>query len=257
MSSIAIFELLAAIAALVAAVLIADQHAHRPRPYKLLWTLGLTFYGIAAAAAFAGATGGWTPGEYKAWYFFGGVLTAAYLGLGSFFLLGPRRAASILTGIAAVITVYAAVRIALAPVSIPADIAHDTTAVTNVSAFHPLPGDLTVAAIVMNIPGAVFLFGGAAWSAWTFWRRHTPGYRLLSMALLALGSIFPSILTGLQRLGYSGGAALGEFLGALCLLAGLGISLDVFTVFRVPFTNIVLHERQPQPQQQAAESVRG
>jgi hypothetical protein len=259
MSSTAFFELLAAIAAFVAAILIGDQHLHRPRPYKLLWTLGLTFYGIAAAAAFAGAAGSWTPSQYKAWYFFGGVLTAAYLGLGSFHLLGPRRAAVILTTIAALVSVYAAVRVALAPVSIPVQIAHDTAAVTNVKTFHPLPGDLTVAAIVMNIPGAIFLFGGAAWSAWTYWRRHTPGYRVISMVLLALGSVFPSILTGLQRLGYSGGAALGEFVGALCLLAGLVISLDVFTVFRIPFTSIVLRERRPrgQTQAQAAESVRG
>ncbi len=253
MSSIALFELLAAVAAFVAAILIADQHLHRPRPYKLLWTLGLCFYGIAAAAAYAGAAGGWSSGEYKAWYFFGGILTAAYLGLGSFFLLGPRRIAIILTAIAAAISIYAAVRITLAPVSIPEQIAHDTLAMTNVKTFHPLPGDLTVAAIVMNIPGAIFLFGGAAWSAWTFWRKHTPGYRVVSMALLALGSVFPSFLTGLQRLGYSGGAALGEFLGAVCLLVGLAISLDVFTVFRVPFTDIVIHERQPQ----AAKSVQG
>jgi hypothetical protein len=255
MSSIALFELLAAIAAFVAAVFIGDQHVHRPRPYKLLWTLGLAFYGIAAAAAFAGAAGGWTSGEYKAWYFFGGILTAAYLGLGSLHLLAPRRAAMIVTAIAAVITVYAAVRVAMAPVTIPEQIAHDTLAVTNVTKFHPLPGDLTVAAIVMNIPGALFLFGGAAWSAWTFWRHHTPGYRLLSMVLLALGSVFPSFLTGLQRLGYTSAAALGEFLGALCLLAGLVISLDVFTTFRIPFTSIVIHERTAPAQ--AAETVRG
>src|SRR5262249_17734429 len=120
-----------------------------------------------------------------------------------------------------------------------------TAEVTNVKALPVLPGDLTVIAILMNIPGALWLFGGALWSAWTFWRRRTPGYRVVSMALLALGAIFPSILTGLQRLGYSGGAALGGFLGAVCLLVGLLISLDVFSVFRIPFTQVVLRERRP------------
>ena len=93
MGATAIFELLAAIAALIAAVFIFDQHLHRPRPYKLMWSLGLLFYGIAAAAAFAGASSGWTVGEYKTWYFFGGTVTAIFLGLGSFYLLGPRRLA--------------------------------------------------------------------------------------------------------------------------------------------------------------------
>lgn len=254
MSSTALFELLAALAALVAAIFIFDQHLDRPRPYKLMWSLGLLFYGIAAAAACAGSLGHWTVAEYKAWYYFGGLLTAIYLGMGSFYLLGPRRIAHIITAVVVVLSLYAAIRILTYTVD-PATAARlassDTAEVTNVSRFHVLPGDLTVIAILMNIPGALFLFGGAAWSAWTFWRRHTPAYRVISMVLLALGSVVPSITTGLQRLGYSGGAALGEFLGALCLLAGLLISLDVFTVFRVPFTRIVLRERR------AIETVHG
>ncbi|WIG61872.1 MAG: hypothetical protein OJF49_004621 [Ktedonobacterales bacterium] len=246
MSSTAIFELLAAISAFIAAIFIFDQHLHRPRPYKLVWTLGLLFYGIAAAAAFAGSANFWSVSEYKLWYFFGGILTAAYLGLGSFYLLGPRRVAHVLMAIAALISIYAAVRIFLyaVPSETAAKLATSTTAqVTDVKNFPVLPGDLTVVAILMNIPGALFLFGGAAWSAYAFIRKRAPGYRVLSMALLALGAVVPSLTTGLQRLGYSGGAALGEFLGALFLLGGLLISLDVFTVFRVPFTSIVLRER--------------
>jgi hypothetical protein len=246
MSDIALFELLAAICALVAAVFIFDQHLHRPRPYKLMWSLGLLFYGIAAAAAFAGAAGHWTVLDYKLWYYFGGIMTAAFLGLGSCYLLAPRRVAYVFTALFCFLAAYAAVRIALYPVpeAVAAHIANATTAeVTNVSAFPILPGDMTIVAILMNIPGALWLFGGALWSAWTFLRRHTPGYRVISMALLALGAIFPSLLTGLQRLGYSAAAPLGEFLGALCLLIGLLISLDVFVVFRIPFTSIVLRER--------------
>ena len=247
MNGTALFTGLAALAALLAAIFIFDQQLHRPRPHKLMWTLGLLFYGLAAGADFLGALGGWTIGEYKAWYFFGGVLTAAFLGLGSLYLLAPRRVGHIATTIAVVIGLYAAARILFfAPFS-AADIQTLATAssdyVTNVRAFKPLPSDLEVAAVVMNIPGALLLFGGAAWSALQFWRKRAGAYRLASMVLLALGSVFPSILTGLQALGNSSGAALGEFLGALCLLAGLLISLDVFTVFRVPFTRITLYER--------------
>ena len=250
MSDIALFELLAAICALVAAVFIFDQHLHRPRPYKLMWSLGLLFYGIAAAAASAGAADHWTVLDYKLWYYFGGIMTAAFLGLGSCYLLAPRRVAYVFTALFCFLAAYAAVRIALYPVppAVEAHIASSTTAeVTNVSALPVLPGDLTIVAILMNIPGALWLFGGALWSAWTFLRRHTPGYRVISMALLALGAVFPGLLTGLQRLGYSAAAPLGEFLGALCLLIGLLISLDVFIVFRIPFTPIVLHERKAAP----------
>jgi hypothetical protein len=247
MNGTALFTALAAVCALLAAIFIFDQHLSRPRPHKLMWTLGLLFYGLAAAAESFGAASHWTVGEYKVWYYFGGVLTAAFLGLGTLFLLGPRRVAWVAATIAIVIGVYAAIRITFfAPFS-AADIQTLSTAstayVTNVRAFKPLPGDMQIVAIVMNIPGALLLFGGAVWSAWQFWRKKAPGFRLASMALLALGAVFPSILTGLQALGNTSGAALGEFLGAVCLLAGLLISHDVFTVFRVPFTRITLYQR--------------
>lgn len=246
MSDVAFFELLAAICALAASVFIFDQHLHRPRPHKLMWTLGLLFYGIAAAAAFAGSASHWTVTEYKLWYYFGGVLTAVYLGLGSFYLLGPRRLAHIITGVVVLLSLYAGIRILTysVPPEVAAQIAASTTTqVTNVSQLPVLPGDLKLVTVPLNIFGSIFLFGGALWTAWTFVRSHTPGYRVLSMILLALGAVFPVIGTGLQPLGYSAAAPLAEFLGALCLLAGLLVSHDVFTVFRIPFTQIVLRER--------------
>ncbi|HEU0025839.1 MAG TPA: hypothetical protein VFQ25_01880 [Ktedonobacterales bacterium] len=247
MNGTALFTALAAVCALLAAIFIFDQHLNRPRPHKLMWTLGLLFYGLAAAAESFGAASHWTVAEYKAWYYFGGVLTAVFLGLGSLFLLGPRRVAWVATIIAVVIAVYAAIRIVFfAPFS-AADINTLSTASTDyimtVKVFKPLPVDMQIVAIVMNIPGSLLLFGGALWSAWQFWRKKAPGYRLASMALLALGALFPSIGSGMQALGNASGAAIGELLGAVCLLAGLLISHDVFTVFRVPFTHITLYQR--------------
>ena len=72
------------------------------------------------------------------------------------------------------------------------------------------------------------------------------------MALLALGAVASASGSGLQAVGITSGAALGEFLGALCLLAGLLISHDVFSVFRVPFTNIILYQRRQSSDVKAA-----
>jgi hypothetical protein len=250
MSAIGLFDLLACILSLVAAVFIFDQHLTRPRPYKLLWTFGLLFYSIGAGAVVAGDVGHWSPLDLKLWYLCGAVLTPPYLGLGSLWLLAPRRISRWVVGAAVVVTLYAIVRMLLLPISADAA-AHlatlSTSAVTS-TGFQPLiPVDMVVVTVLMSVAGTVFLVGGALWSAWTYYRRHAPGYRLVSMVLLALGGLFPAILTGLQRFGYSGGAALGEFLGAGLILAGLLISLDVFTVFRIPFTHVVLRERRPAP----------
>jgi hypothetical protein len=245
MTATALFELLACALSLVAAVFLLDQYRERPRPYKLLWTLGLLFYGIAAAAAFAGEVGHWNVANFKAWYYFGGVLTAAYLGLGSLYLLAPRRVAQWSVGLAVLISLYVGGRILFLPIS-AAESARlatlSTSAVTSTEFRNIIPGDLIPFVASMNIAGALLLFGGAAWSAWEFYRKHAPGYRLASMVLLALGAIFASG-TGLQRFGNGSIAALVEFLGAACILGGLLISLDVFAVFRIPFTHIVLRER--------------
>jgi hypothetical protein len=252
MSTVALFELLAAICALLAAVVIFDQHVLRPRPYKLMWSLGLFFYAIAASAAFAGEMWGWSATIYATFYFFGGVLTAAFLGLGSFYLLGPRAVGHILAALAVLAGLYTAVRIGLytAQADVASQIAGKSTAdIAHITGV--FPPDVRTITIVMNIAGSVFLFGGAIWSAVTFARQRASGSRLLSMIFIALGALFPATATGLeyglQWLGYSNGgalsAALGEFLGALFLLLGLFVSVDAFTVVRVPFTPIVVYER--------------
>src|SRR5579859_805145 len=139
MNGTSLFTALAAICALLAAIFIFDQHLSRPRPHKLMWTLGLLFYGLAAGAESFGAASHWTVAEYKVWYYFGGILTAAFLGLGTLFLLGPRRVAWVVTAIAVVIAVYAGIRITFfAPFS-TADIqtlaAKTTEYITNVRVF--------------------------------------------------------------------------------------------------------------------------
>src|SRR5262249_5912137 len=109
-SATALCDLLAAVAAMLAAVFIFVQHLARQRPYKLLSALGLLFYGLGAGAGFAGSYSNWTVPEFKAWYFFGGTVTAVFLGLGSFFLLGPPRVAYALTAIVALLSLYVAFR---------------------------------------------------------------------------------------------------------------------------------------------------
>lgn len=242
----ALFDILASLFSLIAVVLLIDQHYHKPRPYKMMWAIGLLAYGIAPIASSAGIIGHWNITTYDIWYYFGGILSAIFLGLGSFYLLGPRKIADIITAVTVVISLYAAIRIISFPVpehTLKLLAASPTSTVENVKQFSVFPFDITLCAIILNIPGAIFLFGGAVWSGWNFWRQHQAGYRVLSMAFLALGAVFPSIANGLLRFGISDAAQIGDFLGAVAILVGLMISLDVFAVFRVPFTNVVLYKR--------------
>ncbi|HYI67582.1 MAG TPA: hypothetical protein VEW95_11705 [Candidatus Limnocylindrales bacterium] len=73
------------------AALVADQWIRRRQPYQLVWTLGLVWYGIGAGAEFLGGAFGWNETLYRAWYAFGAFGVAAYLGLGTIFLLNRTR----------------------------------------------------------------------------------------------------------------------------------------------------------------------
>ena len=73
------------------ALLVFDQWLRRRRPYQLVWTLGLLWYGISAGTEFIGSLAGWNEPLYRAWYLFGAFGVAAFLGLGTVFLLSRTR----------------------------------------------------------------------------------------------------------------------------------------------------------------------
>jgi hypothetical protein len=247
MSTDGVLALLTAVLSFIAAIFVVDQYLHRPKAYKMLWFLGLVAYGIASTAEVIGAAQGhWSLGVYRTWYFFGGLVVAAYLGMGTAYLLLPRRIADGVMALLALATLYGVVRVFTAPIS--ADNLHKLLVsspqqVVDVSNFTIMPLDIEILAPIMNITGAAFLFGGALWTAWVFWRKRTMPYRVLSNVLIAIGALAPSILTGLIRLGFTTGFFLGQLIGVAFILAGFLVSIEIFAVFRVPFTNVILHQR--------------
>lgn len=75
----------------VFALFLLDQWLERRRSYQLIWTIGMVWYGIAAGTEFLGGAFGWSEPLYRAWYLVGAVYVAAWLGLGTMYLLGRTR----------------------------------------------------------------------------------------------------------------------------------------------------------------------
>ncbi|MFN2484893.1 MAG: hypothetical protein ABR509_08235 [Candidatus Limnocylindria bacterium] len=86
-----ILPLLSSVVSFVFAALVLDQWLRRRRPYQLVWTIGLLWYGISAGTEFVGGAFGWSDPLYRAWYLFGAFGVAAYLGLGTVYLLNRTR----------------------------------------------------------------------------------------------------------------------------------------------------------------------
>ncbi len=86
--------LLPAITSLLAflfALMLLDQWRERRQGFQLVWALGMTWFAIGTGAEALAAAGGWNETLYRVWYLTGAVWTAAWLGLGTAFLLGRTR----------------------------------------------------------------------------------------------------------------------------------------------------------------------
>lgn len=82
----------AALLALRLAGLLAARWRQRRAPQLAAWSAGLAAYALGAAAIAWGAAAGWNDGVFRAYYLFGGLLTAALLGAGSLLGAGFRQA---------------------------------------------------------------------------------------------------------------------------------------------------------------------
>src|SRR3974390_3335774 len=88
--TVAVPALTALLAALFT-VLLLDQWRERRHGFQLAWAVGMLCYALGSGAEALAAANGWREAPYRAWYLAGGILTAAWLGLGTGFLLGRTR----------------------------------------------------------------------------------------------------------------------------------------------------------------------
>jgi hypothetical protein len=82
---------LSSLVSFVFAALVLAQWAARRRAFQLVWAIGLLWYGISAGTEFLGSAFGWNEPLYRAWYLFGGYFVAAYMGMGTVYLLAKTR----------------------------------------------------------------------------------------------------------------------------------------------------------------------
>ena len=82
---------LTSLLALVFAAALLDQWLERKRGFQLIWAVGMVFFAIASGSEAVGALAGWNDALYRIWYLTGAAWTAAWLGLGTAYLLGRTR----------------------------------------------------------------------------------------------------------------------------------------------------------------------
>jgi len=195
-------------------VLVRHYLRRRPGPHLLWWAGGVAAYGLGTALESAITLGGNTVALNKAWYVAGALLGGYPLAQGSVYLLLPRRAAHLLTAITLSVVLVAAMLVVVSPVRLEALEAHRPSGA--------ILGWSWIRLLTPFINGyaALFLIGGAAWSALRYAASRETRGRAVGNALIALGALLPGVGGGLAKAGLVEALYVGEFAGLILICLG-------------------------------------
>jgi hypothetical protein len=179
----------------------------------------MIFYGIGGfCEAYYGLLG-WQPLIFRLWYLCGAVLVAAWLGQGTVYLLARRIWANGLMGVLVLGSLYALIRVFNAQLD-PSLMTSSLHTGSELSGYAIVTPGVRVLTPFFNLYGTVTLVGGAAWSAWIFWRKRVLLHRTLGNILIAVGAILPAFGGTFSRFGFSGALYVSELLGAVLIFIG-------------------------------------
>ncbi|MEJ2600070.1 MAG: hypothetical protein P8Z00_17180 [Anaerolineales bacterium] len=212
---------LSTIVTFIFAVAVFNRYRYKKGKHLLMWGIGLIFYGLGTLTEVI-LSFSFSPIALKVWYLCGAMLTAAWLGQGTVFLLVRRRnvAPALAAGLG-VVSLLALALIMAAPIT-PAAATFNTGAPVSVQYQTILTrsGLITLLTILLNVYGTLTLVGGAIYSAFLFWRKKVLVNRLLGNILIAAGALMPAMAGSFVKAGLVDWLYLSEFVGVLLMYFG-------------------------------------
>jgi hypothetical protein len=220
--------LITSIVSFIFAVTVLDQFFARRKPHQLLWAIGLFMYCISAFTEYWWNVQGHVDIMYRLWYLVGAILVAAYMGQGTLYLLMQRRNANIAMAVLGTATVYAIIRIFTVDI--------DISGLTTLTGIGIMPTDVrAIITPIFNAFGTFALVGGAAYSAFIFWRKRILPRRVVSNILIAVGALLPA--AGGIQMSVAGSLNLFyilEMTGVIIMFIGFLWTREVFGFYRFP-----------------------
>ncbi len=196
--------------------------SHKRSSHLLLWGIGLAFYGLGTLCEVILSIT-FNPWVLKLWYLTGAMLTAAWLGQGTVYLLvRRRRLADTLMVVLGLASLVALILVLTAPVEPSAAANFDVTRPVSeqYKAILSRNGITILFTILLNIYGTITLVGGAIYSAYLFWRKRILANRMAGNILIAVGALMPAIGGSMLRVGVVDLLYLSELLGAILMYSG-------------------------------------
>lgn len=202
-------------------VLVLRQYLERRRIHQLMWTIAVALWTIGVAAEFAATLSGWSSLTYRAYYATGALLIPAWLGMGTLYLVTPRKWADRILGVLVVLSAIGFILIAIWPIG-PGQLQTSSGEFVPLKVFPFFP--IQVVLIILNTFGALAFILGALWSTFHFMRMQSMGERALATALIAVGGL---IAAAAHSLGVLSGIELfrvSELIALLFIFVGFVLS---------------------------------
>lgn len=228
-----VFPLIVTAVCLVFGLSVLSMWRQRRRPQLLLWGISLLMACIAAAA-YVGFLADGSPLLFRLYYIFGALLNAAYLGMGSLYLILSRRGGDLVLSALAILSAIGVALMIVAPINGAALHSAQVHAAAGTGVLKP--GLWLVLFILHNVFGAVTVAGVAIYSAIKAWRKQAPRRFATSNIAIALGVLIVSQAGSSARLGLPGVFWATQAVGFAVIFAGflLTTSLATFGAPRGP-----------------------
>jgi hypothetical protein len=205
--------LLSTIISAAFAWVILERYRLKPQSYHLLWWgIGIVTYGVGTLIESLVTLFGWQAALFKAWYIAGALLGGAPLAIGTIYLLFGKRAGHIAVVSLLAVVGVTSIFVILSPVQMESGkmLSGKSLAWQSIRRVSPF----------INSLAALFLIGGAIYSAIRFF--SYPESRRVSIGniFIAIGALLPGIGGIGSRMGHTELLYIGEFIGVILIWIG-------------------------------------
>jgi hypothetical protein len=212
------WPLATAIIGTIFTALLLRQYLRRRQLHQISWAAGFLLYTLGAfIESYSELTRSWDPTVYRVYIVIAASLVG-FLGLGVLYLIAKRR---IWGHIFLAYTFSIMAIFLIGAFTHPLDTARLVAGIT--VGGKALGSSLSfprICSLFINIPGTVFLLGGAVYSIILFSRKREYSYRVWANVLIALGTLIIAAAGFRARAGQTIGLYPAEMLGAAFLLWG-------------------------------------
>ncbi|HKQ80379.1 MAG TPA: hypothetical protein VJ810_42185 [Blastocatellia bacterium] len=194
---------------------ILARYRLKPQSYHLLWWgIGIATYGVGTLIESLVTLFGWQAALFKAWYIAGALLGGAPLAIGTIYLLFGLRAGRVAAVSLGAVVAVTSIFVILSPLRMevvdPKLLSGNALAWQSIRRVSPF----------INSLAALFLIGGAVYSAIRFFSYPESRHVSIGNIFIAIGAILPGIGGMGSRMGHTELLYIGEFIGVILIWIG-------------------------------------